>query len=100
MTPDQILPNLFVGSCPQDVEDIDRLKREAGPHPDTSAYVAVIQAGEHLWFRTPDISPDRFWADFPRKRCSGARYRPIGPGRLAPVHRPRFASGDTTRRSS
>jgi protein-tyrosine phosphatase len=28
MTPDQILPNLFVGSCPQDVEDIDRLKRD------------------------------------------------------------------------
>jgi hypothetical protein len=43
--------------------DIDRLRREADPHPDTSAYVVVIQAGEHLWFRTPDIAPDRFWTD-------------------------------------
>ena len=43
--------------------DIDSLKREADPHPDTSAYVAVIQAGEHLWFRTRDIGPDRFWPD-------------------------------------
>ena len=45
--------------------DIDRLKREADPHPNTSAYVVVIQAGEHLWFRTPDIPPDRFWTDLP-----------------------------------
>jgi hypothetical protein len=43
--------------------DIDRLKRGADPHPDTSAYVAVVQAGEHLWFRTRDIDPDRFWPD-------------------------------------
>jgi hypothetical protein len=45
--------------------DIDRLKREADPHPDTSAYVVVIQAGEHLWFRSPDIQPDLFWTDLP-----------------------------------
>ena len=45
--------------------DIDRLKREADPHPNTDAYVVVIQGGEHLWFRTPDIPPDRFWADLP-----------------------------------
>lgn len=45
--------------------DIDRLKRELDPHPNTSAYVAVVQAGEHLWFRTPDIAPDSFWKDFP-----------------------------------
>src|SRR5262249_40563402 len=43
--------------------DIDRLKREAGPHANTSAYVAVIQAGEHLWFRSPGVAPDRFWTD-------------------------------------
>jgi hypothetical protein len=43
--------------------DADRLKREADPHPDTSGYVLVIQAGEHLWYRTPDIDPDRFWLD-------------------------------------
>jgi hypothetical protein len=46
--------------------DMDRLKREADPHPNTSAYVVVIQAGEHLWFRTPDIPPDGFWTDLPR----------------------------------
>ncbi|PWU07736.1 MAG: hypothetical protein C5B51_09330 [Terriglobia bacterium] len=44
-------------------QDIDRLKREANPHPNTDAYVIVIQAGEHVWFRTPDIPPDKFWAD-------------------------------------
>jgi protein-tyrosine phosphatase len=27
---DQILPSLFVGSCPGDAEDIDRLKRDLG----------------------------------------------------------------------
>ena len=46
--------------------DIDRLKREANPHPNTDAYVVVIQAGEHLWYRTPDIPPDAFWTDLPR----------------------------------
>jgi len=45
--------------------DIDRLKREVDPHPNTDAYVVVIQAGEHLWFRTPDIPSDSFWADLP-----------------------------------
>jgi hypothetical protein len=45
--------------------DIDRLKREMHPNAYTDAYVAVIQAGEHLWFRTPDISPDEFWRDLP-----------------------------------
>lgn len=43
--------------------DIDRLRREADPHPNTSGYVVVIQAGEHLWFRSPDIAPDKFWTD-------------------------------------
>jgi hypothetical protein len=43
--------------------DVDRLKREADPHPNTEAYVVIIQAGEHLWFRTPDIAPDRLWTN-------------------------------------
>jgi atypical dual specificity phosphatase len=30
MSPDRILPNLFVGSCPTTVEDIARLKRDFG----------------------------------------------------------------------
>jgi hypothetical protein len=46
--------------------DVDRLKREADPHPNTDAYVVVIQAAEHLWFRTPDIPRDSFWTDLPR----------------------------------
>jgi hypothetical protein len=45
--------------------DIERLKREADPNPTTNAYIAVIQVGEHLWFRTPNIEEDRFWTDFP-----------------------------------
>lgn len=45
--------------------DADRLKREAAPHPNTDGYVLVIQAGEHLWYRTPDISADHFWTDIP-----------------------------------
>jgi hypothetical protein len=45
--------------------DPDRLKREVDPHPNTDAYVLVIQVGEHLWYRTPDISPDHFWTDLP-----------------------------------
>jgi hypothetical protein len=43
--------------------DADRLKREVDPHPNTDGYVLVVQAGEHLWYRTPDIAPDRFWTD-------------------------------------
>jgi protein-tyrosine phosphatase len=30
MDVDRILPNLFVGSCPESIEDIDRLKRDFG----------------------------------------------------------------------
>jgi len=45
--------------------DTDRLKREVDPHPNTDAYVLVIRIGEHLWYRTPDISPDLFWTDLP-----------------------------------
>jgi hypothetical protein len=53
--------------------DTDRLMREADPHPNTDAYVVVIEASEHLWFRTPDISPDSFWTDLPRSvRLLGA----------------------------
>lgn len=43
--------------------DVERLKREVNPHPNVDAFVVVVQAGEHLWFRTPNIEPDAFWAD-------------------------------------
>jgi hypothetical protein len=45
--------------------DVDRLKREVDPHPNTDGYVIVIRAGENLWFRTPDIPVGKFWTDFP-----------------------------------
>jgi hypothetical protein len=45
--------------------DVDRLKREVDPHPNTDAYVLVVQTGEHMWYRTPDILQDRFWTDLP-----------------------------------
>jgi hypothetical protein len=46
--------------------DTSGLKREMDPHPNTDAYVLAIQIGEHLWYRTPDISRDDFWTDLPR----------------------------------
>jgi hypothetical protein len=45
--------------------DTEKLKREVDPHPNTDAYVLVVQIGEHLWYRTPDISPESFWTDMP-----------------------------------
>src|SRR3954451_11745027 len=72
--------------------DVDRLKRKADPHPDTSAYVVVIQVGEHLWFRTPDIAPDRFWTDLQGaiRSLGSSTELPIGETQLvlaAPVKR-------------
>ena len=43
--------------------DAARLKRELDPHPNTDGYVVVLQIGEHLWYRTPDIPPDVLWRD-------------------------------------
>ena len=40
--------------------DSERLIRELNPHPNTDAYVLVLQIGPHLWYRTPDISPEVF----------------------------------------
>jgi hypothetical protein len=45
--------------------DVDRLKREVDPHPNTDAYVLVVQTGEHTWFRSSDIPADGFWKDLP-----------------------------------
>src|SRR5256885_396430 len=44
--------------------DTERLKRELDPHPNTDGYVLAVQVGEHLWYRTPDISPDVIWNKF------------------------------------
>jgi hypothetical protein len=43
--------------------DTEKLKRELDPHPNTDGYVVVLQIGEHLWYRTPNISPNVFWND-------------------------------------
>jgi hypothetical protein len=43
--------------------DSTKLKRELNPHPNTDGYVVALQAGEHLWYRTPDIRPDVLWSD-------------------------------------
>lgn len=43
--------------------DAGKLKRELDPHPNTDGYVVVLQIGEHLWYRTPDISRDALWSD-------------------------------------
>jgi hypothetical protein len=43
--------------------DTGKLKRELDPHPNTDGYVVVLQIGEHLWYRTPNISPDVLWRD-------------------------------------
>ncbi|HEY7334056.1 MAG TPA: hypothetical protein VH639_04170 [Bryobacteraceae bacterium] len=45
--------------------DTMRLRRELDPHPNTDGYVVALQAGERLWFRTPDISPDVVWREWP-----------------------------------
>lgn len=41
--------------------DSTELKRKLDPHPNTDAYVVVLQTGEHQWYRTPDIQPGSFW---------------------------------------
>jgi hypothetical protein len=43
--------------------DTGKLKQELDPHPNTDAYVVVLQIGEHLWYRTPNIRPDVLWSD-------------------------------------
>jgi hypothetical protein len=44
--------------------DAEKVRREFDPHPNTDAYVVVLQLPENLWYRTPDISPDSFWTNF------------------------------------
>jgi hypothetical protein len=43
--------------------DIEELKRELNPAPSTEVYVLVIQVGESLWYRTPNISPEGIQTD-------------------------------------
>ena len=41
--------------------DTGKLKRELDPHPNTDGYVVVLQIGQQLWYRTPNISSDILW---------------------------------------
>ena len=43
----------------------EKLKEELDPHPNTDGYIVVLQIGEHLWYRTPNISPDVVWNNLP-----------------------------------
>ena len=45
--------------------DAEKLKSELDPNPTTDGYVVAVQVGEHQWWRSPDIPPDRFWSDLP-----------------------------------
>lgn len=44
--------------------DIEKIQRELNPHPNTDAYVVVLQLPKSIWFRSPDISPESVWKDF------------------------------------
>jgi hypothetical protein len=43
--------------------DVERVRRELDPNPNTDAYVVVLQLPNHIWFRSADISPDSIWND-------------------------------------
>ncbi len=43
--------------------NVEQLKAELNPHPNIEVYLLVLQIGEHLWYRTPNISPQAFWTD-------------------------------------
>ena len=45
--------------------DTENVKRDLNPHPNTDAYVLVVQIGEHLWYRTPNIPPTVIWTGLP-----------------------------------
>jgi hypothetical protein len=44
--------------------DTERIRRGLDPHPNTDAYVVVLQLAQNIWFRSPDISPESVWKDF------------------------------------
>lgn len=44
--------------------DTEKIRRELNPHPNTDAYVVVLQLPNKIWFRSPDISPESMWSDF------------------------------------
>jgi hypothetical protein len=46
--------------------DVEETKRELDPNQTAEVYVLAIQVGEHLWYRTPNISREVIWTVLPR----------------------------------
>jgi hypothetical protein len=62
------LQSLKLGSIDGGVAEVslavEAIKSELNPHINTDACVLVLQLPDNLWYRTPDISPERFWPHF------------------------------------
>jgi hypothetical protein len=43
---------------------VEAIKLELNPHINTEACVLALQLPDNLWYRTPDIPPERFWPNF------------------------------------
>lgn len=43
--------------------DFEEMKRELNPNETAEVYVLAIQVGEHLWYRTPNISREVIWTE-------------------------------------
>jgi hypothetical protein len=57
--------------------DTEELKRELNPAPSTEVYVVVIQIGERMWYRTPNISPEVIQTDLIGSLNSLGRVTPL-----------------------
>ncbi len=62
--------------------DIAQLKRNLNPNPNTDGYVVVLQIGEHLWYRTPNILPNAIWNSLPSAVNSLGRASPSSTGEV------------------
>jgi hypothetical protein len=43
--------------------DTEKIRHSLNPHPNTDAYVLVLQFPQNIWFRSPDVSPESIWKD-------------------------------------
>jgi hypothetical protein len=43
--------------------DTEKIRSALDPHPNTDAYVLVLQFPQNVWFRSPDISPEFIWKE-------------------------------------
>jgi hypothetical protein len=42
--------------------DMEKIRSGLDPHPNTDAFVLVLQFPQNVWFRSPDIEPATVWA--------------------------------------